>query len=109
MIKPRSHFSWIPSLIPQRTAAARNPFGAVTPPPISKNDDSMVESRSHLIQQDNTSAEKISLHSESQRFVQSVHDVETLDGLAGSPLYEIVFRGHQNDSPGSRINPPGNL
>ncbi len=69
----------------------------------------MFEERSHLIQQDETSAELISLHSKSQRFVPAVHDVETLDGLAGRPLDKIVYCGHQNDPPSSRIEPPGDF
>src|SRR6476646_4203060 len=56
-IKPRSHLSGNPSLIPHRTAPARKPLGAVIPPPISKYVDSIFEERSHLIQHDETSAE----------------------------------------------------
>src|SRR5277367_2375153 len=109
MIRPRSDFSELPSLMPHRIAAARKPLGAVTPPPISKNVDSMVERGLPLIQQDETSADIISLHSKSRRFVPAVHDVETLDSLACGALDDIVFRRHQNDAPSSRINAPGHF
>ena len=69
----------------------------------------MFEERPHLIQQDETSAELFSLRSKSNPLVPAVHDVETLDGLAGRPLDKVVYRGHQDDSPGSRIDAPGDF
>src|ERR1700730_2787349 len=52
---------------------------------------------------------EISLKSKSQRLVPAVHHVETLDGLAGGSLHKVVHCGHQNDPPGSGVNPPRDL
>src|ERR1700760_3974677 len=62
-----------------------------------------------LIQQDETSADIVSLRSKSRRFIPAVHDFETLDSLTCGALDDIVFRRHQNDPPSSRINAPSHF
>src|ERR1700733_272077 len=109
MIRPRSDFSELPSLMPHRTAARRKPLGPVTPPPISKNVDSMVERGSPPDTTGRDFCRYNSLHSKSRRFVPAVHDVETLDSLACGSLDNIVFRRHQNNTPSSRINAPSHF
>jgi hypothetical protein len=58
--RPRSTLSSDPSLIPEHTADARKPLGAVIPPPISKNAGSIFAKRLYVIQQQKAHSDQFS-------------------------------------------------